>query len=89
MSTMKLTRWPSMRPSVWKCPRASRGMSSAAAGGLRDRLRGALFRRGAGGSRRRRHLVRHLRHVGAEADQNGGKDHQVTHYATLDCRDRR
>ena len=60
------------------------GNVEAAAGGLRDRLRGRFCRRCAGGGRRRRHLVRHLRHVGAEADQDGGKDHQVTHYATLD-----
>src|SRR3954451_6008537 len=61
------------------------GNIEAAAGGLRDRLRGCLFRRSARGGRCQRHLVCHLRHVGAEADQDGGNNHQVTHYATLDC----
>jgi hypothetical protein len=31
-----------------------------------------------------RHPVGHLRHQGAEAGNEGGKDHDVTHYATLD-----
>jgi hypothetical protein len=34
--------------------------------------------------KRRRHPVSHLRHQGAEAGNEGGKDHDATHYATLD-----
>ena len=33
---------------------------------------------------RRRHPVGDLRHEGAEAGHEGGKDHDVTHHATLD-----
>ena len=58
------------------------GYREAANAARRRRLdRGGLSRRraGLGGS----HLVRHLRHDGAEADHEGGKDHDVTHYATL------
>jgi len=36
-----------------------------------------------------RHLVGHLRHQRAEAGHQGGKDHDVTHYATLDPNTRR
>src|SRR5260370_37074206 len=44
-----------------------------------------LSRGGIGEHRgRRRHLVRHLRHHGAEANHQRGKDHYVTHHATLD-----
>jgi hypothetical protein len=57
--------------------------AQGAAGGWCFRLDdGSLSRSCGRGSRRRRHLVRHLRHEGAEADQDGGKDHQVTHDAT-------
>src|SRR5216684_6661237 len=37
----------------------------------------------------RRHLVGHLRHDGAEAGDERRKNHDVTHYATLDQRTRR
>ncbi len=51
-----------------------------------DGLGGGGLSRGDIGKRRRRrrHLVRHLRHEGAEADHDGGKDHEVTHHATPD-----
>src|SRR5258708_37839206 len=41
-----------------------------------------------GERRRRRHLVRHLRHHGAEAEHERGRDHYVPHHANLEQRSR-
>src|SRR5258708_7433609 len=41
-----------------------------------------------GERRLRRHPVRHLRHDGAEADHERGKNHYVTHHAKLEQRSR-
>ena len=83
---MKPMRWPSIRPSVRKWPRAVAGNAEAANTRLADGLGGSGFARGGIGERRRarRHLVRRLRHDGAEDDHDGGKNHKVTHHATLD-----
>ena len=85
VSTMKPMRWPSIRPSVWKWPRASRGMLRLREPAGATVSTAAAFR-GTVLASARRHLVRHLRHQGAEADHEGGEDHHVTHDATLDPR---
>src|ERR1700682_2610786 len=41
-----------------------------------------------GERRLRRHPVRHLRHDGAEADHERGKNHYVTHHVKLEQRSR-
>ena len=58
------------------------GNAEAAGTRLCDRCGFRFWRGGIG--RRRRKFIRHLRHEAAESDQDGGKDHQVTHDATLD-----
>src|SRR6266478_5082057 len=45
---------------------------------------GGVPGRGIGERGRCRHLVRHLRHDGAEARYERGNNHYVTHYATLE-----
>jgi hypothetical protein len=62
--------------------------AEAAASGLRYRLGGRCFSRGRGGGGRWSHLVGDLRHDSAKADHERGKDHYVTHHATLDQRTR-
>src|SRR5713101_6425639 len=63
--------------------------AEAATGGLRRCLDGRDFQGdGICPRRRQRHPVRHLCHDGAEADDERGKNHNVTHHAKLDQRSR-
>ena len=62
--------------------------ADAADAGLRNGLRRAGFCGARLGERRRRaSFVRHIRHEGAEAGQNRGNDHDVTHDATYSFAD--
>src|SRR5713101_2166010 len=63
--------------------------AEAATNGLRRCLDGRDFQgRGICPRRHQRHPVRHLCHDGAEADDERGKNHYVTHHAKLDQRTR-